>query len=322
MKYAALAYVKPVLLRYLFFLKKRFLHAPKPPLELTTYSWGNAPKETNKQIPKIIWLYWHQGNMPVICRQCVKRIKRLNPDFEINVLNSESVISFLPELEHLGIKYENLSLAVYADLIRLMLLDKFGGFWMDISIILNSQLTDLRELATDNQVELLLFTKPANGYISSSIQNIKYPVTENWFLAAVKGSKFIADWRDEFLRCLTSPVPTDYYKADKNYSSYIEYLPPSLLDYLLVYISGQVLMHEMKQEYRILFMNAYETGFLYPKSCYWNNELTVKLLTDIEKPNSLPVLIKLTNDTRRIAELAIEKNDYIATSLMKELLDE
>ena len=327
MKSVVRNYVKPILLKYLFLYKEKFLHAPVPPSELTTHEWGNvscAPAVIEEQVPKIIWLYWHQGSMPIICQQCVKRIKRLNPDFEVNILNSESVHSFLPELAPaiVNIKKEDLTLALYSDLIRLMLLEKFGGFWMDISTILNYELGKLRELVLAKQVELLLFAKPANGYTSNSIKSMEYPVTETWFLGAVKGSKFITDWKNEFLNCLNSPVPSDYYKSDKNYESYVRYLHPSMLEYLLVYISSQVIMRKNKQKYKILFMNAHETGFLYAKSCFWNNELTVKLLTSIKKPNKLPLLIKLTNDTRRISEIAIKNKVYMVDSLMQELVAE
>lgn len=322
MKYVAINYVKPFLLKCLFSFKEKFLHAPVPPSELTTYVWGDRPLVEGNQIPKIIWLYWHQGDMPIICQQCVKRIRRLNPEFEVNVLNSESVSSFLPELSQIAIRHEDLPLAVYSDLIRLMLLEKFGGFWMDISTILNYQLVNLCELAAAKQAELLLFTKPANGYIKSAITSLEYPVTENWFLGAIKNSKFISDWKSELLGCLTSLEPASFYKKDKNYLTYVKYLPDSMLDYLLAYISAQVIMHTSKKEYRLLFLDAYETGYLYAKSCFWNNELTVKLLTSVKKLDNLPLLIKLTSDTRRIAELAIKDKSYISTSLMQELLNE
>jgi hypothetical protein len=289
-----------------------------------TYRWGNAPVGTDEKISTNIWLYWHQGNMPIICQQCVKRIKRLNLDFEVMVLNAESVHTFLPELAQVAadIDFESLPLALYTDLVRLMLLEKFGGFWIDISTILNANMQELRQLAASERVELLLFAKPANGYTSNSIKHMEYPVTENWFLAAVKDSKFITDWKNEFLKCLRSPMPGDYYKSDPDYESYVKYLHPSLLEYLLVYISAQVIMRKNKKQYSLLFMNAHETGFLYAKSCFWNNELMSKLLTSIKKPAKLPLLIKLTSDNRRIGENAIKNKDYIPGSLMYELMEE
>jgi hypothetical protein len=300
------------------------LRAPNPPSELTIYQWGDALPVANEHIAKKIWMYWHQGNMPVICQQCVQRVKRLNPDFEVTVLDAESVVACLPELAQItsAIKHENMSLALYSDLIRLMLLEKFGGFWIDISTILNANMEEIRQLTASKQAELLLFAKPANGYTSNSIKNMEYPVTETWFLGAVKGSKFITDWKNEFLNCLRSPTPGDYYKSDRDYSSYVKYLHPSLLDYLLVYISSQVIMRKNRRQYNVLFMNAHETGFLYAKSCFWSNELMIKLLTSIKKPTKLPLLIKLTNDSRRIAESAIKNKAYLPDSLMQELLDE
>ena len=82
------------------------------------------------------------------------------------------------------------------------------------------------------------------------------------------------------------------------------------------------IMRKNKNQYSLLFMNAHETGFLYAKSCFWNNELMSKLLTSIKKPAKLPLLIKLTSDNRRIGENAIKNKDYIPGSLMYELMEE
>jgi hypothetical protein len=295
---------------------------PTPPQQLTTYVWGNGAKVNAEEIPKIIWLYWHDGDMPVICQQCIKRAERLNPDFKINIVGKENAHSFLPELSSIDLKNSNIPIANYSDLIRLSLLEKYGGFWLDASVILNTSLDYFIDLIKAQQAELVAFTMPKPGVIAAPISTLAYPNTETWFLGATKGSRFITDWKNEFISCLVSPNPVMYYKSDPDYLKYVENIPAALHDYLLVYISSKAIMYRNNKNYRLLFLNAYETGFLYSRSSFWNGEITVQLLTKLKKPRRIAIMIKLTSDLRRIAERSVTDKDYVTDSIIADLLKE
>src|SRR5690606_33709630 len=122
---------------------------------------------------------------------------------------------------------------------------------------------------------------------------------------------------------LQSNDPVMHYKNDPNYHKYVSNIHASLRDYLLIYISSNVVIRKNdKKDYKLLFFNAFETGFLYGKSCMWNGELTSKLLTKATKPRRLPLMIKLTANIRRITEVSITSKTYLPNSIISEMLEE
>ncbi len=91
--------------------------------------WGNRP------LPKIIWLFWHSGlkDAPEVVRRSLTTWQHFNPDHEVRFLDlaeAEAVLGV--DLQAL---FERLTVdlgwAGKSDLIRMMLLAKFGGVWAD-----------------------------------------------------------------------------------------------------------------------------------------------------------------------------------------------
>jgi hypothetical protein len=88
-----------------------------------------------------------------------------------------------------------------SDFIRLHLLSKYGGIWLDASILLTSSLDWIQRYSKD--------------VIMYSIDNIidnqtTYPVVENWFIACKPNCDFIEKWKDEFMRINTFDSPESY----------------------------------------------------------------------------------------------------------------
>lgn len=140
-------------------------------------------------IPKIIWIYWHDFNMPQLVRVCVSNIIRLHPDYEIHVLNHKTI------KEYIDIDIDTLCnmipIANLSDLIRLKLLKKYGGVWIDASVILEENIEDFF-LVKENRFEIIGF----HNLYQSKHSNI--PVIESWLLASPPNSKFINSWLSFF----------------------------------------------------------------------------------------------------------------------------
>lgn len=84
-------------------------------------------------LPKIIWIYWHQGFIaaPKLVRMCVLSWKIRNPDFRIEVLDKHSIKKFLKIPSNINLQRGDLSIQIYSDYLRLALLNKYGGIWVD-----------------------------------------------------------------------------------------------------------------------------------------------------------------------------------------------
>ena len=81
-----------------------------------------------------------------------------------------------------------------ADWIRLELLHRHGGIWLDASTVLTAPLDWVFDTQRATGSEWVGFQ------IAQSQRDPRYPVIENWFLAAPARSRFIADWREIFTR--------------------------------------------------------------------------------------------------------------------------
>ena len=89
-------------------------------------------------IEKIIWIYWHQGwdNAPDIIKICKKSWIKKNPEWDVRALDFKSINHFVDiNLEKNILK--SLCIAHQSDLIRLGLLEKYGGVWVDASLFCN-----------------------------------------------------------------------------------------------------------------------------------------------------------------------------------------
>ena len=104
-----------------------------PPAHVKEILWGNGVENT-EEIPKIIWLFWDGEITSPVVKACVANLKFYLPDFKITILNKENLKKYLCEDE--TVMQEALPLANYTDLIRLALLHKFGGIWLDASILI------------------------------------------------------------------------------------------------------------------------------------------------------------------------------------------
>lgn len=94
-----------------------------------------------------LWVYWElkQGvdKAPPYIDLCIKTIKRNGSKyFNVVILNDKTVKQYLPDLRN---DINQLPLALKADYIRVNLLEKYGGLWMDADVIVVNDLKLIRD---------------------------------------------------------------------------------------------------------------------------------------------------------------------------------
>ena len=143
-------------------------------------------------LPKRIWMLWFQGaeGMPWLVRRCYESWIECNPSWEIMLL-SEANLNQYVDLDYSNLSY--LGKAALADLIRLELLAKYGGVWVDATCLCMRPLENW--LPGYFQSGFFAFDRPgrdrplASWFIAASPRN---PLVVNWFselrtyLASVK----------------------------------------------------------------------------------------------------------------------------------------
>ena len=89
-----------------------------------------------------IWICWFQGeeNAPDIVKACIRSIRKQLLDKEIIVLTDKNIPEYLDIPEYITEKVgKAITLTHYSDIIRVMLLNRYGGLWVDATTFCSSR---------------------------------------------------------------------------------------------------------------------------------------------------------------------------------------
>ncbi len=95
---------------------------------------------------KIIWQYWGQGVeedvLPTMVKKCFQSVDEFKQDYIVIRLDENNISNYIdfPDFIWEKKKNEGFRHAFFADLIRLALLDVYGGIWMDATILLTGSI--------------------------------------------------------------------------------------------------------------------------------------------------------------------------------------
>lgn len=154
---------------------------------------------TDKNPTRIVWVCWLQGieNAPELIKKCYISLKRNIKDREIVLLSSNNLSNYIHFPEYIEEKYKKgiISNAHYADLIRVEILYKYGGTWIDSTVFCSG--SNIPKYMMDSPFFVFQNLKPgSNGAVDN---------TSNWFISSYSHHKFIA-----LLRVLLQKYWKDY----------------------------------------------------------------------------------------------------------------
>ncbi len=93
-----------------------------------------------------IFIFWWQGfdNCPEIVNTCISSIKRNSINKEVIMISRENYKNYIDVPSYIMCKVEKgiIPLAHFSDLLRVMLLEKYGGIWFDATIYLSKSVDD------------------------------------------------------------------------------------------------------------------------------------------------------------------------------------
>lgn len=245
-------------------------------------------------VPKIIWSYWNDHNIPKDVQLILDHRAQVLDSYKHIVLYEDTLADYIDEPPPAN--YDTLtSHANKTDWMRLTLLKKYGGCWMDASIIVNDAagFDKLYEEAYRKQVELSAF------YLeNATYRGDPYTYIESCFLIAPKGSQLIRKWQKEF--CYAITIGFNQYRKQvihriKN--------SDKIGVYLTIHTTLQIVLKDCWFMPNILLYRAEDTIFKLRDECGWDNEKAYecvmnKLSTDKTIHRRIPY-IKLTNAERK-----------------------
>lgn len=148
---------------------------------------------SEEELPYNIWMYWENRKgkrKPEYLNLCYKTILKHNKKFNIHLLDEKSVFRFLPDLRKDLDKYMNIPQK--ADYIRINLLHKYGGIWIDSDTIVIKDLSPFIEKLRKYEFVGFGCTGPDCDTLSSG-----YPRPSNWLLVSRKNSLVMSKCLEE-----------------------------------------------------------------------------------------------------------------------------
>ena len=140
-----------------------------------------------KDLSRIIWFCWLQGldEAPILVQKCYQSWVSRNPGWEVRLLDQDAV-NDLTLIEFESGNLTALSYTQRTDLIRLKLLARYGGVWVDATCFCQQALDEW--LPLNQASEFFAFSKPGRDRLIST-----------WFMAATNDSQLPGLFYDALL---------------------------------------------------------------------------------------------------------------------------
>lgn len=162
---------------------------------------------------KILWFCWLQGleQAPSVVKACYNSLKRNLPYREVKVIDNENWKEYVELPEYIVKKWEQgrIPAALFSDLLRLELLIKYGGTWIDSTVLCTGLNENHNE--NDNKSRIVELENKAKQYLDADLFLFQYtkqgsiPISiSNWFITACSNNEVLmvlrellyAYWRD------------------------------------------------------------------------------------------------------------------------------
>ena len=248
------------------------------------------------KVPKIIWTYWDDPNLPPLISKCLENWKRMCPGYEIKMLHKSDV----PDA------YKGLTPQRQSDWLRVERLKTHGGVWLDASIILTESLDWVQ-----GSGEAVMF------YQEAMMKKIDSPkMYESWFMASIPNGKFITALFNEFdFACREFGNEgyryVDYLKkkhGEREVNDMLQQMFKGLLGYFTIYIAIQKIIKFDGIDGNLVTGLPGEDGpILYQTKHRWNHKYVIKDLIGPWPSEGVNRLVKLVGNDRK----ELENHDWL-----------
>ena len=139
-------------------------------------------------IPRTIYMYWNTGwqNAPAICKQCRMSWQKRNPTWRVVSVDNTNLLQHVPDMPK---RFPNvctaqgkprISIQSFSDVLRLSLLARHGGVWVDATVFC---VKPLDTWLSKHEAKFFAFSKPTPEKLLSS-----------WFLASTTDAILLKGW--------------------------------------------------------------------------------------------------------------------------------
>lgn len=214
--------------------------------------------------PRFVWMYYEGNLSKSIERMVTITLSTLQKRWIVTLLNATTLSQYLP-VEEFPSTFPLLSSQLKSDVIRLALLERYGGWWIDVtSIVANdSFMEDARERCIQTKSHLFgyCFTECSRRQVESN------------FLYAPLHSVIIKVWNKEIQNALLQGTTNYMYNVHRSGVGlpgglFVPY--PKIEPYFLVYATEQVALDTHYPRCPILVDRAITQIYKLQYDCKWN----------------------------------------------------
>lgn len=239
-------------------------------------------------IPNIMWTYWNSDTLPDVVQNCIDSWRRHYPTMEIRIVNPNTVRNYI-DIDPKSLSWND-SPARESDIVRLLILATYGGYWSDAT----NYFTAPVEFPMRPETEFV-------GYFTSkATTNNAYPIIDSWFFGTVPGGKFITQWRDAFMSISKYGSVGNFLEAMK--SQGVDFQAIGSPSYLAIHIASQYVLQKKMgaADMRSMVLLKSEDGpFAYLEANNWDAR---KSLEDLCNGKYVTSMIKFCGPGRGILE--------------------
>lgn len=238
-------------------------------------------------VNKTIWTLWMQGEdkAPEIVKICWNSIRKNLPEYKLTILSEISLSQYIELPEYILKKYQDgkIGMAHFSDIIRLGLLVKHGGFWVDSTVYCsNSEIFQMIE-----QKNLNLFA------YRNMMRNNDALAISNWFIYAKNNNQILSClytlllyyWRQNdrainyfifhiFFTIVAEEYEEEWERVPKYSNINSHMLQSELFDEFeferFSYLRGQTSLHKLSYKAPVQNYSRERTIYEYLKQEYYN----------------------------------------------------
>jgi hypothetical protein len=267
-------------------------------------------------LPAVLWTYWATTPVPPFVAQCMRTWRRHAPDHEIRHVDRSTVGLWLgPDWD--ARSFDTLPPYRQADWLRLQLLQRHGGIWMDASTLLTSDLDWVHR----RHVEL-----GGHGIVSFYIDRYtrdgSQPMIENWFIAAAPSDPFMAAWAAELDHALALGEAgyLESLRRSGELEAVAQGIPAGMQAYLLMHLAAARVSRRDPDLRSMSLVRAEDVAYAFHAALGWRKRHLYARLALTPAPRRVPALIKLRSGDRAVIERGLARGWWCKRSLLARLL--
>ena len=90
----------------------------------------------NTRSKRVVWVFWGQGeqNMPILVMSCYNQLRKNNKNVVLVTMDNIDQYIHMPKIIIDKVKNGKITWAFFSDIVRVLLLEKYGGLWLDATV--------------------------------------------------------------------------------------------------------------------------------------------------------------------------------------------